>query len=160
MRYTNRATRITVVTLTAIALVVGAACSSSSSGSQRPSTTITTSTVASPETTAAASAFCADLNTAMNGITALGSGAGTPNKEAAASLFEQLATYLESLAPDAPDNLGPALANIAASFRKASTVLGQQGGAPQDVFADPAYVAAAEQFVKYYTTECQPSLAT
>ena len=152
--------------LTALALTYGTSCASNSpasiapSPSPSPTTTTTANNSTIPETTAAASDFCEKLNTAMNGMTALGSGAGAPNREAAASLFVQLATYLEGLAPDAPDNLGPALTGIATSFRKASTVLGQQGGAPQDIFADPTYVTAAEQFVKYYTTKCQPSLAS
>jgi len=159
VRHDKRATRITVIAMAAIALFLGAACAGNPSQSEAPSTTAASSSTV-PETTAAASDFCAELNTAMNGMTALGSGAGAPNKEAAASLFVQLATFLEGLVPGAPDNLGPALSDIAASFRKASTVLGQQGGTSEDVFADPAYVAAAEQFVKYYTTKCQPSLAS
>jgi len=146
--------------MTAIALCLGGACSGNPSQSEAPGTTVTATRPTVPATTAAASDFCAELNTAMNGMTALGSGAGAQDKEAAASLFVQLATFLEGLAPGAPDNLGPALSAIATSFRKASTVLGQQGGTSEDVFADPAYVAAAEQFVKDYTTKCQPSLAS
>lgn len=160
MRHRFRATTPTFIAAGALAVAVLTGCGGKSTDSAAPSTAASAVTTVAPATTAAASPFCAKLNTAMDGITALGSGAGTSNKQAAASLFTQVATYLDGIVADAADGLGPALATIAASFRKASTVVGQQGGATENVFADPSYVAAAKQFVEYYTTKCQPSLGS
>ena len=123
----------------------------------KSSATASPTTEAAPSTTVTASSFCTDLTTAMNGITALASGAVSSNKNAAESLFTQLATYLERLAPSAPDNLGPALTTMAASFRAAGTVVNQQGGTKENVFADPTYLAATKQFVTYSTSNCKPS---
>lgn len=156
MRHKIRATTPTFIAASALAVAALTGCGGKSTSSSAPSTTAAATTIA-PGTTAAANSFCTNLSTAMNGIAALGSGAGTSSKDAAGSLFTQLATFLERLSPDAPDNLGPALTTMATSFRKAATVLSQQSGTTENVFADPTYLAATKQFVEYYSTNCQPA---
>lgn len=151
MRSNYRVRRPRVLAIGLLATATLAGCGAKSAANPTPSTEAVSST------TVPTSSFCTDLTTALNGITALGSGAAASNKDAAGSLFTQLATYLERLAPDAPDNLGPALTTMAASFREAGNVLSQQGGTTKNVFADPAYLAATKQFVEYYQANCKPS---
>jgi hypothetical protein len=144
-----------LIGLVAVAALVG--CGSKSASEPAPSTEATPSTTSATSTTSETQSFCTDLGTALNGITALGAGAAASTKTAASSLFTQLATYLDRLAPGAPDNLGPALTTMANSFRKAGDVLAQPGGTSENVLADPEYLAATKQFVNYLTTKCEPS---
>ena len=150
-----RGPRTLLIGLLAVAALAG--CGSKSASDSAPSTEAAPSTTSVTSTTSETESFCTDLSTAMNGIAALGSGAAASSKDAAGSLFTQLATYLDRLAPGAPDNLGPALTTMANSFRKASTVLAQPGGTNENVLADPEYLAATKQFVDYLTTKCKPA---
>ena len=141
----------------AVGLLVAAAlagCGAKSASDTTPSSEAVSST------TLPVDSFCTDLGRAMDGIAALGSGAAGSNKQAAGSMFDQLATYLERLAPAAPDGLGPALSTMATSFHKASTALTQPGGTSENVFADPTYLAATKQFVNYLNTTCKPPSGT
>ena len=150
-----RGPRTLLIGLVAVAALAG--CGTKSGSGSAPTTEAAPSTTTVTSTTFGTESFCTELGAAMNGIASLGSGAAASTKTAASSLFTQLATYLDRLAPGAPDNLGPALTTMANSFRKAGDVLAQPGGTSENVLADPEYLAATKQFVNYLTTKCEPS---
>ncbi|MEI7992703.1 MAG: hypothetical protein WCH93_09765 [Actinomycetota bacterium] len=143
----------------AIALLATASlagCGAESTSNPTSSTERAPSSEPAPSTTVPENAFCTDLEIAVNGMAAVGGGSAS-GKNSAGSMFSQLATYLQQLVPAAPEELQSALSTMAASFKKASTALAQEGGTTKEVFADPAYLAATKQFADYYTTNCQSS---
>lgn len=155
IRRNVRTTSLIAATALAAALLVG--CGSKSSDSA-PTTAATADSSGAITTAAGASGaagdFCTSMQSAMNGLIVLGTGTSSADPNSAVSLFQQLGTYLDQIAPTAPDGLGPDLTTMAASFRKAADAVTKPGS--ENALADPAYLAATKHFVRYYTTECQP----